>query len=68
MTATVKIISVDNRDKDDSEDVLIADNITVVIYADDMVRALNKLYSGPHAPRFFLVVDSDYKLKTFSGY
>jgi len=58
----VKIIAVDNFDRDDVSDVLIADNVHPH-YAEQLVEWLNRKY-----PDHFKVVPLDHKLYKFEGY
>ena len=61
----MKIIMVDNFDRDSISDVLIADNVNK-FYADYIAEALNKKFSpGDYAQSFFKPVDNDYKLYEF---
>lgn len=58
----MKIIMVDNFDRDYVDDKLIADNVTPM-YASTIVEALNNKYSGDTSPHFFRAVQDEYKLK-----
>lgn len=60
----MKIIVVDNFNRESVSDVLIAEK-TPDYYADFITTALNKKYSGDNSPDFFKVVEDDYKLYVF---
>lgn len=60
----MKIIKVDNFDRDNISDQLIADNV-VDFYGQHMVEELNNQFSDDHAQIFFRLVDDDYELYEF---
>ena len=57
----MKIIAVDNFNRDEVDDLLIAENVDPY-YAQTITNALNDKYSGDHAPHFFRAVQDDHKL------
>jgi hypothetical protein len=59
----MKIILVDNFDRENISDVLIAENVDSV-YGKKIVDLLNEKES-PHSENFFRLVDDDYKLHKF---
>ena len=63
----MKIISVDNFDRDNVSDQLIADNVSEY-YGAVMVQALNAKYGDDHSDWFFHIVPDDYKIYEFEGY
>lgn len=63
----MKIISVDNFDRDDAHDEVIAENVPE-FFAETLVSALNERYGGSDAPRFFKAVSDEYILRVFYGY
>ena len=61
----MKIIRIDNFDRETVSDVLVANRVPKH-YADTMVEALNKEFSpGDYSQDFFRVVEDDYKLYKF---
>jgi len=57
----MKIVKVDNFDRENTSDVLIANNVHN-FYAEYIAEALNKKFSpGDHSPDFFRAVENDYK-------
>ena len=60
----MKIIKIDNFDRENVDDVLIAENVKEP-YACCFVDFLNKKYSRPNASWFYVVVSDDYKLHVF---
>lgn len=58
----MKIVKVDNFDRDYISDVLIADNVNVP-YEEFLTKALNESYSSKTSPNYFRLVADDYKLK-----
>ena len=60
----MKIIQVDNFDRDDYDDVLIASNVHT-IYGNFIVEALNERYSTTQSPHFFRLVEDNFELKVF---
>ncbi len=61
----MKIIAIDNFDRDIVDDVLVCENVTGKMYGECMVKALNEEFSGSDMPRFFKLVPDAYKLKKF---
>jgi hypothetical protein len=60
----MKIIKVDNFNRESISDVLIATSVSEY-YADIIVRMLNKILGGTHAIAFYRAVEDDYKLYEF---
>lgn len=59
----MKIIAVDNFDKETRKDILVAENIKSKIFGEIMVNCLNdKLCDHPDAPLFFKLVEDDCRL------
>lgn len=59
----MKIIAVDNFAQETVADLLVAENITNKSYAEVMAKALNERYCiDDNAPRFYRVVQDDYRL------
>lgn len=59
----MKIVAVDNHARESVADLLVAENITNRSYANVMAKALNDRYcTGDNAPRFYQVMDDDYRL------
>ena len=56
----MKIICVDNFQRDTKNDSLVAENINVH-YGEYIVRLLNE-HEGEHSPNFYKLVEDDYKL------
>lgn len=63
----LKIISVDNFDRENYNDVLICENVNGH-FGNVLVDFLNEKYSGDTAQRFFKLVEDDFKLYEFKGY
>jgi hypothetical protein len=61
----VKIVCVDNFDRETVSDFLVAENIQNEKFARAMCSALNDKFSGPDVPYFFKVKPDDYRLHTF---
>ena len=57
----MKIIKVDNYDKETVSDILIAENVNSC-YGEDIVKFLNIKYSRNNSSDFFRLVKDDYKL------
>ena len=57
----MKIIEVDNLNRDYIADILIAENVHHH-YGRTIVEALNEKYSGPDSEQFFKLVKDDYRL------
>jgi len=60
----MKIIIVDNFDRNVYDDYLIAENISEA-WGNRIVEFLNDVYSGACSPDFFMLVKDDYKLRKF---
>ena len=56
----MKIIRVDNLDRETVSDILVAENVDA--YGQDIVKFLNYKYSANHSSDFFRLVKDDYKL------
>jgi len=61
----MKIIRIDNFNRDESSDDLIADNIINKEYGKNIVDFLNSTDSGDYAPYFYKMVDDDCVLYTY---
>lgn len=59
--AALKIIAIDNFDRESVADLLVADNVHEN-YANEIADFLQQRYGGNYAPRFYKVVDDDHKL------
>lgn len=57
----MKIIAVDNFDRETRDDVLVCENVNEY-YAERIVNFLNIKYSGEHESRYFKAVKDDFKL------
>ncbi len=62
----MKIILVDNFNRDDVPDILIADNVHPE-FIKELVEFLNKKHSGNDSPDYYRAVEDDYKLHKFEG-
>lgn len=60
----MKIIQIDNFNRDTVSDNLIAENVSE-FYAKAIVEFLNEKYSGETSPPFYIYRPDDYKLYTF---
>jgi hypothetical protein len=60
----MKIICVDNFDREAYSDSLICTNICK-IYGEYLVNCLNNKYGGEQSPDYFKLVEDDYKLYKF---
>lgn len=60
----MKIIAVDNFDKETHDDVLICENVSEY-YSKLIVDFLNDKHSGEHADEYFMAVKDDHVLYTF---
>ncbi len=61
----MKIIGVDNFDRETIDDTLICENLTEQ-KATFIVRALNIVYcKGDNSPRYYKAVEDDHKLRSF---
>ena len=58
----MKIVQVDNFDRDYIPDRLIAENVSKH-FEEFLVKALNEKYSSEHSPEYYRLVPDDYKLK-----
>lgn len=63
----MKIIKVDNFDRDFATDVLIAESIHPS-YVQTIVQSLNDRFGGTHSQEYFQSVSDDYKLIIFEYY
>lgn len=61
----MKIVQVDNFNRENISEVLIASNIKDQGYAECMCRALNASYSGESSSAYFKVFTDDYTLYRF---
>ena len=57
----MKIVQVDNFDRDTVSDILMAEKVSKN-NAEMIVKALNEKYSGNDSPLFFRAESDDYKL------
>ena len=60
----MKIIRIDNFDRESVSDVLVAKGLTKY-YAELIVKLLNDKSSGDYAPNFYRAVEDTYKLYVF---
>jgi len=60
----MKIIKVDNFDREDISDELIAENVPDY-YVKCIVEELNQKFGGSTSPDYFMGKPDDYKLYTF---
>ena len=63
----MKIIKIDNFDRDNISDELIAENVSGY-YIEFIVEELNQKYSGSRSCDFFMGVPDDRVLYKFEGY
>lgn len=61
----MKIISVDNFNRETVSDTLVCENIEAKQYGDCMVEALNNKFSGETALRHYRLVPDDHQLYKF---
>ncbi len=61
----MKIIKIDNFNREFISDVLVATNISDY-YADVIVEMLNKILGGIHSSAFYRAVEDDHKLYEFA--
>lgn len=61
----MKIIAVDNYNRDLYDDQLVADHIVHNVHADTMCAALNAKYDHAGAQYYYVVVKDDYVLRTY---
>ncbi len=59
----MKIVDTDNFGRDYPNETIIAEGITWKPFAETMCQALNNKYGGDYAPRYYKVVEDDYKLE-----
>jgi hypothetical protein len=57
----MKIINVDNYNRDTVDDVLVCENVKKY-YGEIIVNALNNTLSGEHSESYFRLVSDDYVL------
>jgi hypothetical protein len=57
----MKIICVDNFDRDSVDDKLICSNVDRY-YGEKIVEMLNNCFSGDHSPLFYKLVEDNYVL------
>ena len=60
----MKIIMVDNFNRENVSDTLIAENVSEY-FGKKIVKYLNNTFSGDTSPDYFKLVTNDYKLFTF---
>lgn len=60
----MKIVQVDNYDRDNVNDVLICENVDEY-HGNIMVNALNNRLSGDWSDAYFVLKEDDYKLYKF---
>ncbi len=60
----MKIIGVDNFDRENHSDILVAESLNEY-YAKTIVEFLNNKYGNEYAPYYFRVVPDNYKLYRF---
>lgn len=60
----LKIIQIDNFNRDNVSDSLVAENVPK-FYARDIAEFLNEKYSGDTSSYFYEIRPDDYKLYTF---
>lgn len=61
----MKLIQTDNYNRDDIDEILIAENITNEAFAEIMKEALNKKFSGDFSSFFCKIVPDEYELKEY---
>lgn len=61
----MKIVRIDNFDREIIPDKLVAENITSAAYAEVMCKALCAKYSSEQGSDYFVVRPDDYKLREF---
>lgn len=61
----MKLIAVDNFDRDTYDDVLVCENIAFHDCAEAMCEALNTRCAGNYSETFYKVVDDDYVLREY---
>ena len=60
----MKIVKIDNYNRESISDVLIAENVPSS-YAETIVTMLNQKFGGRYSSRFYVVKPNDYKLYKF---
>ena len=60
----MKIIGVDNFDRENHSDVLVAESLNEY-YVKEIVKFLNDKYDSEYAPYYFRAVSDNYKLYEF---
>lgn len=60
----MKIIKVDNFDRENHSDILVCENVNE-FYGKAIVGFLNDKLSGPSIPDYYRLVSDDYKLYEF---
>jgi hypothetical protein len=63
----MKIIIVDNFDRESSSDTLVAENINKY-WGEKVVDFLNNKFSGDDSPSYFKLVEDGHKLYIFEPY
>lgn len=61
----MKIVKIDNFDRDHIDDVVIAENVSEY-YAKVIVAHLNQKFSGDNSQDYFVVKPDDYKPRKFT--
>jgi hypothetical protein len=61
----MKIIRIDNFDREFVSDVLIATNVSEY-YADVIVKMLNRILGGIHSSAFYKAVEDNHRLYEFT--
>ena len=62
----MKIIRVDNFNREDVSDVVVAENISNKVFAEVMLKSLRDTSVRYHDPNWFVLVEDDYKLHIFT--
>lgn len=63
----MKIIQVDNFDRDNVADKLVCSNIENLLYGEAMLARLNTQFSGASASLYFRMVPDEHPLKVAEG-
>lgn len=61
----MKLIQTDNYNRDNIDEVLIAENITNEAFAKTMKEALNEKFCGEFSPFYCKIVPDEYELKEY---
>jgi hypothetical protein len=61
----MKIVAVDNFDRDMYDDALVCENVSHKKHAELMCKALNDYWNDDNHDYFYEVVDDDYALKKY---